>query len=87
MKFECNPQKSQTNLKKHGISLEDAQMLWGVPNIQISAKTVDEERFMIIGRINGKCYSCIYTERGEAIRLISARRSRKQEEKLYYENI
>lgn len=69
MKFECNPQKSQANLKKHGITLEDAQLLWGVPNIQISARTVDEERFMIIGRINEKCYSCIFTKRGEAIRL------------------
>lgn len=40
---------------------------------------------MIIGQMGNNLYSCIYTMRGETIRLISARRSHKKEERLYYE--
>ena len=85
MKFEFDPNKSIINESKHGLSLEEAKKLWYVPNIQIQAKTVDELRFMIIGKINEKFYSCIYTKRGEIIRLISARRSRKTEEEIYHD--
>ena len=85
MKFESDPNKSNINKSKHGISLEEAKKLWYVPAIEIQAKTVDEPRFMIIGKLGEKFYSCIYTKRGEAIRLISARRSRKTEEEIYYD--
>lgn len=77
MKFEYDNHKSTANKAKHGISLEDAKDLWAVPAVELEAKTIDEPRYMIIGKINGKFYSCIYTIRGETIRLISARRSRK----------
>lgn len=87
MKFEYDAKKSIINRSKHGISLEDAKELWSVPAVEVQAKTVDEPRFMIIGKVKGKFYSCIYTIRGEAIRLISARRSRKSEEKIYYEQV
>jgi len=87
MKFAYDKNKSETNKIKHGISLEDAKELWLVPAVEIEAKTVDEPRFMIIGKLNGKFYSCVYTLRNDVIRLISARRSRKTEEEIYYENI
>jgi uncharacterized protein len=87
MKFEYDQKKAKTNKSKHGISLEEARELWFVPSVELKARTVDEPRFMIIGKINGKFYSCIYTMRGEVIRLISARRSRKAEEEIYYEHI
>jgi uncharacterized DUF497 family protein len=87
MKFEHDPKKSAVNKLKHGITLEEAQELWSVPAIEITAKTVDESRFIIIGKIREKLYSCIYTVRGEHIRLISARRSRESEEKIYYDHI
>lgn len=88
MEFEYDYHKSATNLQKHGISLGEACVLWAVPHVEITARTVDEPRFMIIGKMNGKYYSCIYTTRGiDTIRLISARRSRKIEEAIYDENI
>ena len=92
MKFEYDPEKSKINLKKHGITLEDAKQLWSVSSYVIPARTVEEPRWMRIGylkvgQIAGKCFSCVFTLRGEIIRLISARRSRPDEEKLYYENI
>ena len=87
MKFAYDKNKSITNKAKHGISLEEAKELWLVPTVEVDARTMGEPRFMIISKINGKFYSCIYTLRDEAIRLISARRSRKDEEEIYHEII
>ena len=88
MKFEYDPNKSAINIQKHGIGFEEAKLLWTVPHIEIAAKTVDEPRFMIIGKLKNKCYSCIYTTRSsDVIRLISARRSSKPEEVIYHDYI
>lgn len=67
--------------------MEEAQSIWQQPFIEVKAKTVGEQRYMAIGYIKGRLYSCIYTMRAETIRLISARRSRQSEEKIYHENI
>lgn len=85
IKFEFDPEKSNANLQKHGISLEDARGLWLVPGVEAAAKTEDELRFLRIGRIHGKFFTCIFTLRGQCIRLISVRRSRKNEEVIYCE--
>lgn len=87
MEFEFSPEKSAANLKKHGLSLDEAKRLWEAAAVEVKARTVGEERFMIIGRLGDKLYSCIYTMRGETIRLISARRSHRKEERLYNEII
>ena len=87
MEFEFDKNKSVSNKQKHGINLEEASALWAAPHIEI-AKTLDEPRFMVIGKVHGKFYSCVYTTRGVGIiRLISARRSRKAEEVIYHEPI
>jgi uncharacterized DUF497 family protein len=87
MKFEHDIKKSLINKTKHGLSLEEARALWLSPFVEIEAKTVGEQRFMVIGKIGEKHYSCIYTTRGSVIRLISARRSRRSEEQIYNEHI
>jgi uncharacterized DUF497 family protein len=51
--------------------------------IEIPAKTIDEERFLIIGKISNKCWSTIITYRKEKARIISVRRSRKKEIEIY----
>lgn len=83
MEFEYNSAKSRRNLEKHGISLEDAQELWTRPFIQGQARSLDEDRWMIVGKLGGKLYTCIFTVRNDTVRLISARRSRKTEEEAY----
>jgi hypothetical protein len=85
MEIEYDPAKSAANLKKHGLSLEQAKQLWEVPTVVLRARTVGEERFMIIGRLGHKLYSAIFTKRDETIRLISARRSHGKEERIYHE--
>lgn len=85
MEIEYDPEKSAANRKKHGLSLEQARQLWEVPAVVLRARTVGEERFMIMGLLGQKMYSAIFTMRGETARLISARRSHKKEERIYHE--
>jgi uncharacterized DUF497 family protein len=82
--FEFDEQKSQINLEKHGINFLQAQNLWSDPYlIEIPAKTIDEPRFMVIGRIKGKHWSAVITHRSKKIRIISVRRARPEEVNLY----
>ncbi len=82
--FEFDKRKSQSNLKKHGIDFVQAQLLWLDPDlIEIPAKTTDESRYLMIGRIGDRHWSAVVTYRSENIRIISVRRSRDEEVKLY----
>lgn len=84
MKFEFNSKKSEDNKKKHGIDFYEAQALWEDPDlIEIPAKTSDELRFLVIGKISGKYWSGVITYRGEYLRIISVRCSRKEEIDIY----
>ncbi len=85
--FEFDPEKSQINKEKHGINFDEAQKLWDDPNLlEFKAKPIDEERFMVIGIIDLKHWSAVITYRDENIRIISARRSRDNEVRLYNES-
>lgn len=82
--FEFDEKKSQINLEKHGIDFTSAQKLWDDPDLlEVPAKTVDEPRAIVIGKIAGKHWSGVITYRGRDIRIISVRRSRKEEVTLY----
>jgi len=84
MEFEFDPQKSEANKKKHGIDFYEAQALWDDPDvIEVPVRTSDEPRFLIIGRISGKHWSGVITYRSGKIRIISVRRSRKEEVDIY----
>ncbi len=87
VEFEFDDTKSQSNLAKHGINFLDAQELWADPDrIEIPARIEDEPRFLIIGTIAQKCWSAIITYRENRVRLISVRRSRKEEVVIYESN-
>ena len=82
--FEFDQNKSQANLEKHGINFIDAQLLWNDPDLlEIPAKTIDEHRSLIIGKITNKYWSSVITYRDVNIRIISVRRSRQEEVNLY----
>lgn len=83
-KFEFDDGKSLLNLEKHGIDFVDAQQLWNDPYLlEIEARSTDESRSLVIGAIDGKVWSAVITYRGEIIRLISVRRTRKAEVAIY----
>lgn len=82
--FEYDEEKSNTNSEKHGIDFIEAQKLWEDPGLlEIPARTQDEERFLVIGKIEGKHWSGVITYRNKNIRIISVRRSREEEIELY----
>ena len=82
--FEFNERKSLSNKAKHGIDFVEAQELWDdIDLLEIPARTEDEPRSVVIGRIEDKHWSAIITYRGDKIRIISVRRSRTEEKELY----
>jgi uncharacterized DUF497 family protein len=84
MEFEVDPRKSRSNKKKHGIDFTEAQSLWDdIDLLVIPARTVDEPRFVVIGMIDDTHWSGVMTYREDRIRIISVRRSRREEIELY----
>jgi uncharacterized protein len=82
--FEYDENKSQSNLKKHGIDFIAAQQLWNDPDLlEIPARDQDESRFLVIAKIDDKHWSGVITYRDPNIRIISIRRSRTEEIALY----
>jgi uncharacterized DUF497 family protein len=84
MKFEFDQRKNRSNQKKHGIDFGEARLLWEDPDlIEVPARTTDEPRFLVIGRIGDEHWSAVVTYRGDRTRIISVRRSRTEEIELY----
>ena len=84
MDFEFDDRKNKTNKEKHGIDFIEAQQIWGdAERIEIPARTEDEPRHLVIGKIGEKCWSAVITLRTPKIRIISVRRSRKEETEIY----
>jgi hypothetical protein len=86
MPFEWDSQKSIANREKHGIDFETAKRLWSDENrVEIHASHPVEDRRILIGKKDDKLWTAVYTLRGNAIRIISVRRSRGKEGDLYDE--
>ena len=84
MEFEYDPNKSKTNKQKHDIDFEEAQLLWiDTKRIIIDARTVGEERKLLIAAIKKEIWSAIFTLRNKKIRIISVRKARKNEKEIY----
>ena len=84
LSFEFDSDKSTSNLVKHGIDFDEAKALWNDPDlIEIPARTDDEPRYLLVGRMQGKHWAAIITYRSDRIRLISVRRARNEEIVLY----
>ncbi len=91
VRLEWDKNKAATNLKKHRISFDEARTVFSDPLARIfddEEHSADEPREIIIGHsIARRLLLVSFTERGEVIRIISARRATKQERKEYEENI
>jgi uncharacterized protein len=89
LEFEWDPQKAEANLKKHGVSFEEASTVFGDP-LSLTVSDPDhsehEERLLLLGRsTTGTLLVVIHVAHGEQIRLISARRATRRERKEYEE--
>ena len=87
LSFEWDETKNETNIKKHKISFETAVHVFDDPDyieMYDFEHSVDEERFIAIGRV-GDILFVVFVERGENIRIISARLATDTEKELYYD--
>ncbi len=89
MEFEWNPDKATLNLEKHGVSFPDAATVF---NDQLSVTfpdpqhSVGESRYVIIGISRyGQLLIVAHTDQGEKVRIISARKATRQEQRFYEE--
>ncbi|MBW2004994.1 MAG: BrnT family toxin [Deltaproteobacteria bacterium] len=88
--FEWDPQKAKSNIEKHGISFEEAitafQDTFSL-TIDDPLHSIDEERVVLIGMSNkNRLLVVVHTERGDNIRIISARKATKKERGNYESN-
>jgi hypothetical protein len=84
--FEWDDAKAAANEAKHGISFDDAISAFRDPQVVLVDATRDadgETRMKVIGRIEGKLFVVVFTERGQVRRIISARRANGKEERIY----
>ena len=79
MPCEYDPAKSAANKAKHGISFDEAPVLWkDARRLEAPARTDDELRFLVIGKIGEDHWAAVCAHRGDNVRIISVRRARKQ---------
>ena len=91
MKFEWDDNKEQKNIAKQGIDFGTAILVFGDDNrieMYDAKHSLEEDRYITIGEINGyvMVLYVVYTERNDAIRIISARCATQREKEAYYDN-
>lgn len=88
MKFEWDENKNQANIRKHGIDFAQAIYIFADPfalNLPDDEHSDDEERWILLGKnIQLAVLLIVHTYRdGDCIRIISARKSTKNEQRIY----
>jgi uncharacterized DUF497 family protein len=84
--FEWDEAKAAANLRKHGISFQTARDVFDDLFVLVEqdlSEEYGEERFIAIGMVEGLLLTVVYAERGERIRIISARRATRHEQRQY----
>ncbi len=87
MEFEWDPKKAKYNLRKHGVSFEEASSVFNdlvAVVYEDPDHSADEKRFLIIGTsVQNRLLNIAFADRGQRIRIITARLVTKMERKLY----
>jgi uncharacterized protein len=81
--FEWDENKSKANLSKHGYDFDDASQVFYGPVVLYRSDRSNEERWIAVGSLEDHLIAVIFTCREKVIRIISARRARKHEERTY----
>jgi len=84
--FEWDEEKNAANVRKHGIDFEEAAHVFEDDDrieIYDMSHSGEEDRYNTIGMVNNVLF-VVYTERREAIRIISARLATRRERSVYY---
>ena len=87
--FEWDPVKAEANVRKHGVTFDEASTVFGDPLNLLMADpdhSLDEERYLLLGMSNRRRFLVVtFAERPPRTRLISARRAARQERRRYEE--
>ena len=81
--FEWDDDKCRRNIQKHGIDFEEAIEVFYRPHLIHSSDRKKEKRWVAVGEMEGRIIAVIFTRRTGRIRIISARRARKNEARTY----
>ena len=90
MRFEWDRRKAESNLSKHEVDFDEARSVFEDPlfvAFEDPDHSIGEQRFLLLGRSSrDRILVVAYTEREEAIRLISARKATRKERHAYEED-
>ncbi|MGH9606074.1 MAG: BrnT family toxin [Terracidiphilus sp.] len=86
VEFEWDPEKARANLRKHKVPfLKACEVFKDDDRLErLDASTDDEDRWAVLGRVEQTILFVVYAQRGERIRLISARRATRYEQRTYW---
>lgn len=87
LKFEWDDEKDKKNIEKHGISFEEAQLVFYDPKhyeLYDEKHSIMEKRWIVIGLSGWKILKVSFTERRDHIRIISAKKADKNYEEEYF---
>ena len=87
LEFEWDDAKAESNLRKHGVDFADAVRVFddAFADCRFDIDTAyGEQRMIVFGVAGGVLLTVVYAERGERIRLISARKATKHEQREYH---
>ena len=88
MDFEWDDRKFALNKQRHGIDFRRASTIFdGRDIVRVESPRGNEMRWIATGQLEGKMWSVVFTRRGENIRIISARRARKNEKERFYRSV
>lgn len=89
MKFEWDESKNEINIQKHGIDFSDAKMIFDGYTLTVEDDRFDypERRFVTFGLLFENIVSVVHTESEEKIRILSARKATRNEQKEYFKQV
>jgi uncharacterized protein len=89
LRFRWDPRKAAANVRKHGVTFEEAATVFGDPlslTIADPDPSGEEQRFLVLGLSSRRRLLVVaHSERGDAVRIISARRVTRRERRTYEE--
>jgi len=89
MKFEWDENKRLINIQKHGIDFVDVPAIFELDTVTVIDDRVEygETRFQTLGLLKSRVILVVHTESKTVVRIISARKATKYEEKIYFDQI
>ena len=89
MTYEWDGAENRSNVAKHGLDFEDAELVFTAPRVTFVDNRFDygEERFVTLGLLGGRPVMIAHAQRGETTRIISMRKANRREQKIYQERL